>query len=187
MSVTPDEVREVIGSQFTDDQINTWLEPAYDILFSILCIDTLDKAERTQVTEVYGDTLYMMNYNIDDTQPFTVETMGGTDITSRYTWRFKDKRTVEVFDMNGQYRVQLPYCEVRVTYTAGYDTWPKQLKNVIALIVGGGLTEQQKLGDTISYSIGSKSVTFRDDNDAKLVDRISKQWLMGYKRIKIFC
>ena len=182
-------VQAVIGSGYTSAQITAWLDAAEEILFTYLMVDNLDKAERTEITKVFEDRLVLKHFNVDEGEDITVVTMDGVDITNNYTFTVYGKHTLLIFDASGR-RCHLPYNEVRVTYTAGYadiNAWPQQLINAVALIVGGGISEEQKVSDVIQYSIGSKNVTFRDDNDVKMFERLTKNWLAGYKKVKIYC
>lgn len=188
-TVTVAQVQAIIGSSYTAAQINAWLDAAEEIIFSILMVDSLAKIERTEITKVVGDRLITNHFPIDSAASLTVTTMGGQNITNDYTFTVDNKDTILVFDFTGR-RLNLPYHEVRLTYTAGYasiDDWPQQLINAVALIVGGGISEEQKVSDVIQYSIGSKNVTFRDENDVKMFERLTKNWLSGFIRPKIFC
>lgn len=62
---------------------------------------------------------------------------------------------------------------------------PKLFKNAVALIAAGGLSEKEKGGDIVSYSIGGKSVTFRNDEEGMAVQHIVSKWLPTFKRVKI--
>lgn len=62
-------------------------------------------------------------------------------------------------------------------------TLPKQFKMAIALLVNGGLAEQEKAKGIQSYSIKGKSVTFRSDTDQNLYDNIIKKF--AHKAVRI--
>lgn len=62
---------------------------------------------------------------------------------------------------------------------------PAALKNAIALIAGGGIAEKEKSGDIVSYTIGGKSVTFRNQQEASAVEMVLNTWLSTYKKTKI--
>lgn len=185
--VTPDEVRAVIGDQYTDDQINAWLDAVCDILYTILDVDSLEIATYTDEWQtVLGTCFQVRNFNIDEAAPFTVKTCDGTDITNDYVWQFKGKRTVNVLNDDGC-RVCLPYNEIKVSYTAGYNPVPQQLKNVVSLMIKGSLTTPDQMSGVVQYSVGSKSVTYRDGMDAMLGQSIIKSYLKGYLKANILC
>lgn len=62
---------------------------------------------------------------------------------------------------------------------------PMALKNVIALIAGGGIAERSKSGAVSSYTIGGKSVTFRTDSEASAADMAIKSFIPTFKRTSI--
>lgn len=62
---------------------------------------------------------------------------------------------------------------------------PAALKNAVALIAGGGIAEKEQSGGVVSYTIGGKSVTFRNQEEASAVDMVLKNWLSTYKKTKI--
>lgn len=59
---------------------------------------------------------------------------------------------------------------------------PGALKNILALIAAGGVAEKGKVGSVVSYTIGSKSVTFRNDAEATVVETALRTWIPGFKR-----
>lgn len=60
---------------------------------------------------------------------------------------------------------------------------PLSLKSAIAFIVAGGISEKSK--GISSYSIGGKSVTFRDNVEGDAVKSVLSAWLPQYKKINI--
>ena len=56
------------------------------------------------------------------------------------------------------------------------------LKNVVALIAGGGIAEKSKSGSVVSYTIGGKSVTFRNEGEASAVEMAVNTWIPSFKR-----
>lgn len=62
---------------------------------------------------------------------------------------------------------------------------PAALKNAVALIAGGGIAEKEKSGDIVSYTIGGKSVTFRNQQEASAAQTVLNNWLSTYKKTKI--
>lgn len=62
---------------------------------------------------------------------------------------------------------------------------PASLKNAIALIAGGGIAEKDKSGDVVSYTIGGKSVSFRNNAEASAVQTMINTWLGSFKKVKI--
>lgn len=88
---------------------------------------------------------------------------------------------------------------VKVTYKAGYVTstqsaasggafegeavtMPEDIKYMIALMVGGGLDMPSHRGRVSSYSLGSKSVTFRSQNEADIFKTLIQAYLPRFKR-----
>lgn len=62
---------------------------------------------------------------------------------------------------------------------------PAALKNAVALVAGGGIAEKEKAGDIVSYTIGGKSVSFRNQQEASAVKMVLDNWLSTYKKTKI--
>lgn len=63
---------------------------------------------------------------------------------------------------------------------------PMALKNVVALVAGGGIAERSKSGAVASYSIGGKSVTFRTDSEGSAAEMAIKSFLPTFKRTSIY-
>lgn len=64
-------------------------------------------------------------------------------------------------------------------------TIPEPLKMAVALIAGGGIAERQKKGGVNSYTIGSKTVSFRTDNEAEQVKQIVNKYAAFYRKVYI--
>lgn len=64
-------------------------------------------------------------------------------------------------------------------------TLPAMFKIMIALIAGGAMAEKDKASGISSYSIGGKSVTFRNDEEASAVQIAVKNYLPSFKKVKI--
>lgn len=62
---------------------------------------------------------------------------------------------------------------------------PMALKNVIALVAGGGIAEKSKAGAVSSYTIGGKSVTFRSDSEASAVEIAINSFIPHLKRTSV--
>lgn len=62
---------------------------------------------------------------------------------------------------------------------------PATFKMVIAFIAGGGIAEANKSGNVVSYTIGGKSVTFRNDAEGSIAQNYIKNWLPQFSSIKI--
>ena len=63
---------------------------------------------------------------------------------------------------------------------------PVALKNCVALIAGGGIAEKSKAGGVVSYTIGGKTLSFRNDKEANAVQTLINTWIATYKKVKIF-
>lgn len=88
---------------------------------------------------------------------------------------------------------------VKITYTAGYVTtaqaaeaggtfegedvtMPEDVKYMIALLVGGGLDMPSHKGRIASYSLGTKTVNFRSQNEADIFKTLIQANLSRFKR-----
>lgn len=64
-------------------------------------------------------------------------------------------------------------------------TLPALFKIMVSLIAGGAMAEKDKASGIASYSIGGKSVTFRNDEEASAVQIAVKNYLPSFKKVKI--
>ena len=64
-------------------------------------------------------------------------------------------------------------------------TIPNMLKSAVALIVGGGMAERQKKGGVVSYTLGTKSVTFKNTTELSLFETILKKYLPKFRKVRI--
>lgn len=62
---------------------------------------------------------------------------------------------------------------------------PRALKAAIAYLVGGGLVEKTKAGGVSNYSIGQKSVTFRNTTEKTAFETVLKTYVTKFKKIRI--
>lgn len=70
-----------------------------------------------------------------------------------------------------------------LTITAA--TIPEMLKSAVALVVGGGMAEREKKGGVVAYTLGSKSVTFKNDNDKSVFEKIIDIYLPNFRKTRI--
>lgn len=64
------------------------------------------------------------------------------------------------------------------------QTLPQQLKMAIAFMVNGGLNEKSK--NVTSYTIGQKTINFRNSSEAESTERIVNRFISKFKRIHVF-
>lgn len=78
--------------------------------------------------------------------------------------------------------------QVYANYVGGYllADVPEQLKFACALIAGGSLSNAEKVGGVVEYSLGQKTVKFRSENEAKQAYFILEQYLKSYLSINVY-
>lgn len=64
-------------------------------------------------------------------------------------------------------------------------TIPEALKSCVAFVVGGGVTAKDKVGGINSYTVGQKTVNFRDENEWSFVERSLKTYGSQYKKVRV--
>lgn len=62
---------------------------------------------------------------------------------------------------------------------------PQYFKTAIALMVGGASANKNKKPGIKSYTLGTKTVTFRDESEITIFKTIIAEWLPKFKRAKI--
>lgn len=63
---------------------------------------------------------------------------------------------------------------------------PKIFKHAVALIVGGGLAEKDKVSGISSYTIGGKQVTFRNTQEKNFFETVMSSWLADYQDVNLY-
>lgn len=63
---------------------------------------------------------------------------------------------------------------------------PAALRACVAFIAAGGVAAQQSARGVSSYTIGGKSVTFRNGSEANLVMNTIEKWAGSYKTFRVF-
>ena len=60
---------------------------------------------------------------------------------------------------------------------------PKLFKVIVAYLAAGGMAEKD--GNISSYTIGGKTVSFRNDDEGKMVEKLLAKWIPTFQRVKI--
>ena len=64
-------------------------------------------------------------------------------------------------------------------------TLPKAFKQAVALMVGGALADREKIGGVSSYTLGSKTVSYRSESEAQLMKQIIPPYIKHQSQIYI--
>lgn len=70
--------------------------------------------------------------------------------------------------------------------TLTVKTIPKTVKLVIAYLMGGLMSEENSNPSVQSYSIGQKSVTFRNSLEGNIAQRIINTWLVNLNKAQVY-
>lgn len=64
-------------------------------------------------------------------------------------------------------------------------TLPKAFKQAVSLMVGGALADREKIGGVSSYTLGSKTVSYRSESEAQLMKQIITPYIKHQTQIHI--
>jgi len=204
--ITTEDVKIILGIEGTDSDalINIWIDTATDMLKDIL--EVSDLAVHTVTDEevkIYDPRhIIVQDFPVDTTQTITIKDSQKNELTG-YTFELtsdRARRTLRVLDANGT-PTSIGYCSgcenyydrIFISYTAGYtdETIPESLKNAVAFMVGGGIADQNKVGDVVEYTIGGKTVKFGGATKSEAVMNgqtamaTFKYWIPKYMKVDI--